>query len=312
MFDTINFYLHDRNVDLSSLNQYIKNDVKRTINEVTGEWLFSQTEIGGFQFKFGMNWLSGNGSLPRLIYPDNTFIMSCEDVRRSLEMLSDELHFNMNIVNVTRIDVAATFSMKYPVEMYLDSLGELLNFARVLSVKGETSYYHQNNDKHVQKLTFYDKLKKNVVQPKGVKGENLLRYEREWWKQLPEQLNEIEVKGYTLYDERFYHKIAKLWADSYFAIAKRKVAAPDAIGMIKTPNDGFRYIVVKALQMLPIDFVPNQITDMQAHKAYSSPNSYSRLRRMFRDILNEDMMQETELTKELDEKIIEQIKKIEL
>lgn len=307
MYDTINFYHHDKVFDLSSLNQHLEN-VKRTIDEETGEWLFSQTKIGDFQFKFGMNWLSATGSLPRLIYPDNTFMLSREEVQKCIEMLSDKLHFDMNNINVTRIDVAATLEMKYPVKLYLDCLGELQNFKKCLSVKDETLYYMQENEKYLQKLIFYDKLceflKKHKVHPKGVKGVNLLRYEREWYKVLPAQLKEPEVKGRTLYDERFYHKIVELWAESYFAIAKRKALVDDAIGMIRTPKEGFYYIIAKALQMLPIDFVSKQIAAMQMYGIYPSSNSYSRLRGIFREIQSQaNIMQEEELVNELNCKI---------
>lgn len=307
MYDTINFYHHDKVFDLSSLNQHLEN-VKRTIDEETGEWLFSQTKIGDFQFKFGMNWLSATGSLPRLIYPDNTFMLSREEVQKCIEMLSDKLHFDMNNINVTRIDVAATLEMKYPVKLYLDCLGELQNFKKCLSVKDEALYYMQENEKYLQKLIFYDKLceflKKHKVHPKGVKGVNLLRYEREWYKVLPAQLKEPEVKGRTLYDERFYHKIVELWAESYFAIAKRKALVDDAIGMIRTPKEGFYYIIAKALQMLPIDFVSKQIAAMQMYGIYPSSNSYSRLRGIFREIQSQaNIMQEEELVNELNCKI---------
>ncbi|MEY8588395.1 phage/plasmid replication domain-containing protein [Phocaeicola sartorii] len=307
MYDTINFYHHDKALDLSSLNQHLEK-VKRITDEETGEWLYSWVKIGDFKFQFGMNWLSATGSLPRLIYPDNTFMLSREEVQKCIETLSDKLHFDMNNVNVTRIDVAATFSMKHPVKLYLDCLGELQSFKKCLSVEDETLYYMQENEKYLQKLIFYDKLcqslKRYKVHPKGVKGVNLLRYEREWHKVLPAQLKEPEVKGRTLYDERFYHKIVELWAESYFAIAKRKTLVDDAIGMIRTPKEGFYYIIAKALQILPIDFVTKHITIMQEYGVYSSPNSYSRLRAMFREIQSQaNIMQETELMRELNEKI---------
>ena len=84
-----------------------------------------------------------------------------------------KLHFDMNNVNVTRIDVAATFSMKHSVKLYLDCLGELQSFKKCLSVKDETLYYMQENEKYLQKLIFYDKLceflKRYKVHPKGTR-----------------------------------------------------------------------------------------------------------------------------------------------
>lgn len=307
MYDTINFYHHDKALDLSSLNQHLEK-VKRITDEETGEWLYSWVKIGDFKFQFGMNWLSATGSLPRLIYPDNTFMLSRADSRTCIEILSDKLHYDMTLVDVTRVDVAATFAMKQPVKLYLDCLGELAHFKRIGSVKDETLYYRKGNKKLGQELCFYDKLREALderkITPKGIEGENLLRYERRWYGRLPAQLKEPEVKGRTLYDERFYHKIVELWAESYFAIAKRKVLVNDTIKMIKTPKEGFYYIMAKALQMLPIDFVSKEIITMQMYGVYSSPNSYSRLRAMFREIQSQaNIMQETELMRELNEKI---------
>lgn len=307
MYDTIKFYQPSLASDFTTLSQYLHHP-EAVVNPKTGEFISYNGTIDNFFFRLGTSWLYAYGSLPRLIYPDNTLMLTCADSRTCIEILSDKLHYDMTLVDITRVDIAATFAMKQPVKLYLDCLGELAHFKRIGSVIDETLYYRQGNDKLGQELCFYDKLRealdKRKITPKGIEGENLLRYERRWYGRLPAQLKEPEVKGRTLYDERFYHKIVELWAESYFAIAKRKALVDDAIRMIKTPKEGFYYIMAKALQMLPIDFVSKQIAAMQMYGIYPSPNSYSRLRAMFREIQSQaNIMQETELTKELNEKI---------
>ncbi|MCI7386116.1 MAG: hypothetical protein MSH64_05545 [Bacteroides uniformis] len=307
MYDTIKFYQPSLASDFTTLSQYLHRP-EAIVNPKTGELISYNGTIDNFFFRLGASWLSATGSLPRLIYPDNTFMLSRVDSRTCIEILSDKLHYDMTLVDVTRVDVAATFAMKQPVKLYLDCLGELAHFKRIGSVKDETLYYRQGNKKLGQQFCFYDKLREALderkITPKGIEGENLLRYERRWYGRLPAQLKEPEVKGRTLYDERFYHKIVELWAESYFAIAKRKTLVDDAIGIIRTPKEGFYYVIAKALQMLPIDFVSKEITTMQMYGVYSSPNSYSRLRAMFREIQNQvNIMQEAELMRELNENI---------
>lgn len=314
MYDTINFYQPSLASDFTTLSQYL-NHPNAVINPKTGELISYNGMIDNFFFRLGASWLYASGSLPRLIYPDNTFMLTCEDTRTCIEMLSDKLHYDMTLLDITRVDIAATFAMKQPVKLYLDYLNELARFKRIGSVRDETLYYRQGNDKLGQELCFYDKLRealdKRKITPKGIEGENLLRYERRWYSRLPTQLKEPEVKGRTLYDERFYHKIVELWAESYFAIAKRKVLVDDAIRMIGTPKDGFYYIMAEALQMLPIDFVSKHIAAMQMYGIYSSPNSYSRLRAMFREIQSPaNIMQEAELMRELNENITNMLKNL--
>lgn len=309
MYDTINFHQPNVLFDLDSFSQYLHHP-EAIVNLKTGEFISYDGMIGNFFFRLGANWLFASGSLPRLIYPDNTFMMDCEGTRRCIELLSDKLHYDMSLANVTRLDIAATFAMEQPVRLYLECLGGLVRFKRVLSVQNETVYYRQGGDRVGQELVFYDKLRealeKRGIIPKGVEGENLLRYERRWHGKLPARLKEPEIKGCTLYDERFLRKIVELWAKSYLAIEKKKITSDDGMRMIKSPSDGFRYIIAKALETLPADFVINHIETMQAYDVYQSPNYYSRLRGMFREIQNQaNMMHETELTNELDMKILE-------
>lgn len=311
MYDTICFYHRDYKIDPTALIQHLSRcEVKR--DNKTGDIRFYEGYINNLYIRVGTGWLYCNGSFPRLLYPDNSFTLKRTEAKACIEFLSDSLLYNMNNASVTRIDVATTFSMEQPVKMYFDCLGALSRFKRVVVVKDETLEYRQGTvDKEGQCLAFYDKrlesLEKRQVHPKGLIGDNLLRYERRWFGRLAARLKEPEVIGSTLYDERFYRKIAELWSEDYFKIEKKKAVAAEAMKSIKTSSDGGDYITATLLSLYaPPGFVTECISKMKDCAVFNDAQSYTRVRNKFRDIMNNFIITEDmALSKELDARILE-------
>lgn len=310
MYDTIGFYFQDyHRIDPEIISQNFTrcNEIN---NGKTKEFRFYEGYIGNVYIRVGMGWIYCECSFPRLLYPDNSFTLKRMDAKACIELLSDTLHYDMNNVSVTRIDVAATFSMGQPVRMYFDCLGALSRFKRVAVVKDETLEYRQGTvDKGGQCLAFYDKrlesLEKRNIHPKGLAGDNLLRYEHRWFRRLATRLKEPKVTGSTLYNERFYHKIAELWAKDYFKIEKKKAVAAEAMRLIKTPNEAFNIIAAHCLSNISNEELSCYINQIADNAGFSANETY-RLRKKIKDILSSPAITEDmSLAKELDARILE-------
>lgn len=307
MYDTIDFYHRGHQIDPDLLAQYL-DGCKVKANGTTGDLLYYEGYARNVHVRVGIGWMRCSGSFPRLIYLDNSFTLKYSDVKTCMELLSDSLHYDMNDANVTRIDMAATFSMEQPVKMYLDCLGNLSRYKRVVVVEGETLEYRQGKGKYGQCLSFYNKrqesLERKGIHPKGVEGDNLLRYERRWHHRIPARLKESEVTGRTLSDEQFYCKLIKIWSDDYFAIQKKKVVSMDAIEQIKTPNDAFNAIVAMSLlKALPEEL--NSLISQIAAIAGFSPNETCRFRQKVKKVLNSPTVTvDMPLIEELDAKVL--------
>lgn len=309
MYDTVRFYHRDYRIDFNAL---IQNPTKceTKIDSKTGEVLYYEGYLNNFFVRMGIGWIYCDCSFPRLIYSDNSFTLKRTDAKNCIEFLSDNIHYNMNNASVTRIDVATTFSMKQPVRMYLDCLGDLSSFKRLKVVNNETLEYRKGDSNNGQSLVFYDKrlesLEKRNIHPKGLSGDNLLRYEHRWFGRLATRLKEPEVIGSTLYDERFYQKIIKRWGEYYFKIEKKRNFSMKAIRMLaKTPNDAFNAIVAYYLLEQPheeLDAIVNQVADALGFSA----NEKYRLMKKIKEILSSPAITEDmSLIKELDAKIRE-------
>lgn len=309
MYDTVRFYQRDCRIDPNMLSQYLSNCDAKT-NVETSEIRYNEGYIGKAYIRVGIGWIYCDCSFPRLLYPDNSFTLKRMDAKACIEFLSDTLHYDMNNASVTRIDVATTFSMGQPVRMYFDCLGTLSRFKRVVIVKDETLEYRQGTvDKERQCLAFYDKrlesFERRNIHPKGLAGDNLLRYEHRWFGRLATRLKEPEVTGRTLYDERFYRKIAELWKEDYFKIEKKKAVAAEAMRLIKTPNEAFNIIAAHCFSKISNEELSCYINQIADNAGFSASETY-RLRKKIKDILSSPAITEDmSLAKELDARILE-------
>ena len=127
MYDSISFYLNQSTVDyfecVESSVEFMQDAHASTVIE-TGEVLYYECTLRNFRVKVGRNWIHLSGSLPRLLYLDNTHVLTLQEVKKSLDFLSNVLHIDVGELPVTRIDIAGTFPMDNPVGNYLDCLGQ--------------------------------------------------------------------------------------------------------------------------------------------------------------------------------------------
>jgi hypothetical protein len=149
---------------------------------------------------------------------DNFKTLGKGDAKKAIEKMSDCLHLPFHLANVTRIDIAQNFLMKYDEAVYYPYLGEAQYYSRLEQNNG---LYYNNNKRQ---LLFYGKEHEQKVKrqpiPELYKNRNVLRYEFRFRKRLREQLNRTEITAGLLYDENFYRELVKRWKNEYLAIQK--------------------------------------------------------------------------------------------
>jgi hypothetical protein len=159
-----------------------------------------------------------DSSLCKYWFGDNFQTLSRGDTKKAIEKISDSLHLPVDQANVTRIDFAQNFIMKYDEAIYYPYLGEAQYYSRLEQNNG--LYY--NNQK--RQLLFYGKVneqrEKQQPIPELYKNRNTLRYEFRLKKRLREQLNRPEITAGILYDEHFYRELIRRWKDEYLSIQK--------------------------------------------------------------------------------------------
>lgn len=222
-FDTTNLRLGQNKVDgvdfISELPCYLSN-----VSEITSA--DGSTAIIGY--------LLGNGNSGYKVYiteqqvsikdcslckwamGDNFSEMSKSDTKRAIEKLSDLLHLPIDKADVTRLDFANNIITQHPTAVYLNHLGELSRYKRL--VQPSTIYYQQANIEFV----IYDKIREQrqngAYIPELYQNRNVLRLEQRYKKRVSSRLG--NVVGSMLYDDGFCNLLLKNWADTYFSIKK--------------------------------------------------------------------------------------------
>jgi len=170
--------------------------------------------------------------LCKFYLPENFQTLTRGDTQRAIEKLSDLLHLPMQKADITRIDLAQNFIVKFETPVYYEHLGTLQLYNRLEQSRG--LYY--NNSK--RKLVFYDKVAeykhKNLPVPPLFQNRNVLRYEMRYYRQLLKQFNVPELRAEMLYNEAFYMAIIDRWHNEYKNINKLRNINNIDYTMIKT------------------------------------------------------------------------------
>lgn len=307
MYDTVNFWINRADIGKSIpiIPNYLSDAIEST-NCHTGEvWQYGKME--NLKVSTSMAGVSIKGSLAKFFFPDNTYTLNRHQVREAIEMLSDRLHLPIKEAKATRIDISTNFIMSHETSYYFEVLGSCPYYNRI-PAGGTTLYYHRKGKDQARSMVFYDKAvevgDRSADIPDVYAGENLLRYEMRWNTRLPQQLNEPEITGKTLYEPLFYHKLVKAWADNYFKIEKKKQVKMEAMESIKTVSDAAEYIFAIALNRLPADEVQGFLRDLKTNKVFKDPKNYTRLKKKLSGIASKaDISEAGELVKELDNEV---------
>lgn len=248
-----------------------------------------------------------DGSLCKWYLGNNFQTMGRKDTQRAIEKLSDTLHLPMDKAVVTRLDIAQTFVVKYPVNVYFNHLGLLKNTTRL--AEPNSVYYNKTG----LRLAFYDKNREQKAKheqiPELYNGRNVLRYEQRYTQRVARQLNVLEVTGAMLYDEAFYITLLNKWRDSYKDIQKINDVSLNFQAM-KTKQNLYRMGVLSLIEQVGGQMaMMEQIAEAQKQGALTRKQAYD-LKQAVQDACNikDGLTMQNEAIVELDKKVNEAVR----
>jgi hypothetical protein len=175
---------------------------------------------GNFHVTANENRIFLSGSICKYFLKDNMQTLGRGQTKEAIQLLSDELHLPIDRANVTRVDIAENFLMRYEVPFYFPFLGSCQHYKRLEQNNG---IYYRNGKRE---LLFYGKIHEQKIKgipiPAMLANRNLLRYEMRFKSRLCKEFNRPEITANTLYDEKFYIEALKRWKENYFQIRKNK------------------------------------------------------------------------------------------
>ena len=246
------------------------------------------------------------GSFCKWCIGDNYRTMTRCDIQSGIEKLSDILHLPMKEADVTRLDIGQNLIMEYPVITYLNHLGQKSHYKRLEEPNG--LYY----DRKDIRLCFYDKNRERKDKrsacdiPPMYEGRNVLRYEIRFTSRIPKYFDREFVTAADLYEQNFYVKMVKYWANGYKSIQKINETIPN-FDCMKTKTDFNRFggaLLVEWFggQSQMLDF----LADAQKRGKLTARQTYD-LRKAVNDVcrVRESLVVESDSTKELDRKIMQ-------
>lgn len=308
MLDTVNFSLTKAEVEgtdfLAEVTPYLDKVAEHNYEgnyAVTGSLGNYSVSITPFQVNVK------NGSLCKWYLGDNFKRMGRRDIQHAIEKLSDELHLPMARAKINRLDVAENIVTRHPVSVYLSHLG-VLPYANRL-VEPNSLYYTRRDST----LCFYDNVReqrdKNMPIPELFSSSNVLRYEQRYMRRLGTTFKVEGVTGAMLYDEVFYISLLKQWRDSYRAISKINVVAPN-FNAVKTKQQLYRMALLAwigdvggEIEML------NHIAEAQKCDNLTTKQAYD-LGLAVKDacLIREGLTVKSDVITELDKKIAEAVR----
>lgn len=220
MIDTVNLWLSREAVEhtgggfLKEVSPYLLGDVKERAFKGCP---FLSGRLGNLNVAVSDRYVRvGDGSMCKYHLGDNLKVMRRQDMQDCIERLSDTLHVPLSKASVTRLDWAENLVMKKPIGEYLDHLGTPARGWR--NRYSETSlYYHGMNGKT---FCFYDKIAEmgGETVETAWQGKNVLRLEQRYTKHLARFLCVDKVTAKDLYEQTFYARYTKEWANDFLKI----------------------------------------------------------------------------------------------
>ncbi len=294
MYDSIYMRLETNKPVYNKLDRVNEKTVKET------GLISYQGYAGNIRVKQDILGIAFAGSLPKLLYGNNISRFSRQDTMRAIEYLSDTLEIPVIKANVFSLEIADSFIMKYPVNNYLDCLGDMRYFKPMI-IAGQTKNYFNKN----KCIKFYDKIiemksKKQVI-PEIFQGRNVLRYEVKIQKRLSAAFKMPEVKAENLYNEAFYINALNLWKYFYFQIEKRKRIVFNGEAAMLDTKSFINQLALIGIQSMGMPEVKKMI---ELSKGNISRLQYSRLKGRLKELENTKSFTEPlETIQELDKKV---------
>ena len=308
MYDTVIF--RKRVNDYNSIASIVANleNAHEIISVKTGEVLGWNGHCRNLDVFVSPKYLQVKGSLPKYHIENNVEKFSRLQTKDAIESLSDTLHVDMNMANVTGLDFSATIKVKNPVPEYLSLFGSYSTFVKVFY--GTTVYYNPSTKAKIKptQLCIYDKVaecinNKSLI-PCEYANKNLLRYELKLRQRLPMRFGRVEVVGRTLYEPEFYALMMDKWVKTYFEINKNNIMRLNHMDNIKTPWDAFDAYMAGLITKADNGYFEAFVRELKDNKVFSRSGNYNRLKDIFARINSNALFTDSSsLIDELDKNI---------
>ena len=303
MYDTVNMWLSSNDIPHSN----IIDKISPNLTEITQESYARQTEeayvrgkLGRYRVIISEKGISLNGSLAKFYFDNNFEILTINNCKEALQMISDVLEVPLTKATISRIDLGGNIITDFNVESYYDFLSDLRYYNRF---RQSQSIYYQNG---LRKLVFYNKIaeakNKNVSIPAQFENKNVLRYELRFTKKVKQQLMK-NLTAKELYNKEFYNLLLHKWLDNYTKIQKANVIVPN-IQSIKNCKDFRDYLMLLGLQSKGLQGILSDIKFLKQNNALKKIEYNSRLKRFVKSLESRNKHTYSSVyVKELDAKV---------
>lgn len=281
---------------------------KEVANMKTGEMSW-QGNCRNLKVFANQKYLRINGSLAKYHNGNNVEMFSRLQTKEAIESLSDTLHIDMGMADVTGLDFSATIKVNNRVSEYLSMLGSYSTFTKV-PYGMDTVYYNPQTKAPIKpmQICIYDKeaecVRNKSLIPHEYANSNLLRYELKLRQRLAMRFNRVEVVGRTLYEPEFYALMMDKWVKSYSEIKKNNIMRFDYANNIETPWDAFDVYMATLITKADNGYFEAFVKELRDNKVFSRPGNYNRLKDIF-DQINSNVLftDSSSLIDELDKNI---------
>jgi len=158
------------------------------------------------------------GSLCKYYFGNNQETLTLTTAHQALKKLADTTGLPIFKASVYRIDIAENYIMQQPAWDYVDSLGSTTYYNRL---EQDNGVYYRNKRRQ---LLFYDKVAEQKKEKQPLldifEGQNVLRYEIQFKKKIPEQTGVSEVTVSHLVDPFYYKQLLHRYLAEYQSINK--------------------------------------------------------------------------------------------
>lgn len=281
---------------------------KEVVNMKTGE-LSWQGDCRNLKVFANQKYLRINGSLAKYHNENNVEMFSRLQTKEAIESLSDTLHIDMSMADVTGLDFSATIKVNNPVSEYLSLLGSFSTFTRV-AYKTDTVYYNPPTKAKIKptQLCIYDKgaecIDNKFPIPREYANNNLLRYELKLRQRLSMRFGRVEVIGRTLYEQEFYKIMMDKWVKTYFEINKNNVMRLNYANKVKTPKEALEAYMAYLITTADNGYFEAFLRGLKTRKIFDDPKNYTRLKTSFGKINSNSLFADSSvLIDELDKSI---------
>ena len=235
MIDTLHIFMEREQITEKMLNQLDNLERNKVIQDVSMQTFSNsgiirkQGMLKGIKLSWGENSIKLKGSLSRYYLGNNLDYLEIDSTKDAIDQLCEDLKINIGDFKVTRVDMAATINMQYPVLNYLEHLESLSNHKKIQY--GNETIYFKNT---LRTFQFYNKLLQMKKKPGRKKTFNILReaqlsiedhylrVELQLTKKIEDQLKmDQKLKVRDLYNPTIYAKLVNCWY-KYFTKVKTK------------------------------------------------------------------------------------------